>query len=181
MSRLAVDPRPSPPRVSTPHLHRPLQPRAPAPRARPAPARLDKRGPATEPRRDQAPRPTRRTNPRIPPRRRMTRHFGTPHLHRKPLRVAAATALRGRHPIPPAPAAPPGEGAVQLRGDRACVLTVGIGPRERELQLDSEPTSAPAAASANQAGGVPECTTADLPAAGRRGSFDHHGLVPMSL
>jgi putative transposase len=80
MSRLAVDHRPAPPRDSATHLHGPLQRRTPSPRTRAALARLDKRGPATERRRDQAPRPTRRTNPRIPPRRSMNRHFETPHL-----------------------------------------------------------------------------------------------------
>jgi hypothetical protein len=73
VSRLAADTRPSPPRDSAPHLHRPLQPRAPSPRTRAAPARPDKRGPAAERRRDQTPRPTRRTDPRIPPRRSMNR------------------------------------------------------------------------------------------------------------
>jgi putative transposase len=44
--RLAADHRPPPPRDSAPHLHRPLQQRAPPPRTRAAIARLDKRGPA---------------------------------------------------------------------------------------------------------------------------------------
>src|SRR5713226_3727590 len=79
MSRLATDRRPPPPRDSATHLHRPLQPRAPSPRTRAAPARLDKRRPAAERQRDQTPRPTRRTDPRIPPRRSMNRHFETPH------------------------------------------------------------------------------------------------------
>jgi hypothetical protein len=78
VSRLAADHQQPPPRVSAPHLHRALQPRAPPPRTRAALARVDKRGPATERRaterrRDQAPRPTRRTDLRIPPRRSMNR------------------------------------------------------------------------------------------------------------
>jgi hypothetical protein len=80
MSRLATDHRPPPPRDGATHLHDPLQPRAPSPRTRAAPARPDKRGPATERRRNQAPRPTRRTDPRVPPRRSMIRHFETPQV-----------------------------------------------------------------------------------------------------
>src|SRR6266508_5744140 len=78
MSRLGPDHRPPPPRDSPPHLHDPLQPRAPSPRTRAASARPDKRGPAAERRRNQTPRPTRRTDPRIPPRRSMNRRFETP-------------------------------------------------------------------------------------------------------
>jgi hypothetical protein len=69
MSGLAADHRPPPPRDGAPHLHRPLQPRAPTPRTRTAHARLNTRQPASERRSNRAPRPTRRTHPRIPPRR----------------------------------------------------------------------------------------------------------------
>src|SRR6266540_6058742 len=79
MSRLAADHRTPAPRDRATHLHRPLQPRAPSPRTRTAPARTSYRHPTTEHRQDRAPRPTRRTDPRIPPRRSMNRHFETPH------------------------------------------------------------------------------------------------------
>jgi hypothetical protein len=49
----------------------------PHPRTRAAHARLDKRRRTAKRRRDQAPRPTRRSDPRIPPRRSMNRHFET--------------------------------------------------------------------------------------------------------
>jgi transposase InsO family protein len=52
-----ADHRPPPPRVRTPHLHRPLQPRAPTPRTRAAHTRLDKRRHTAKERRNQAPRP----------------------------------------------------------------------------------------------------------------------------
>jgi putative transposase len=45
MPRLAADHRPQPPRVCTTHLHGPLQPRAPSPRTRTAPARTSYRHP----------------------------------------------------------------------------------------------------------------------------------------
>ena len=96
VSRLAADSRTPPPRDSAPHLHRPLQPRAPTPRTRAALARLDKRGPTTERQRDQTPRPTRRTDPRIPPRRSMNRHFETPHaLVREPVVLGPTAAAQG--------------------------------------------------------------------------------------
>src|SRR5204863_8205372 len=78
VSVLLADRRPPPPRDSATHLHLPLQPRAPPPRTRAALAGLAKRGAANDRQPDQAPRPTRRTNPRIPPHRRMNRHFETP-------------------------------------------------------------------------------------------------------
>jgi len=88
VSRLAADRRPPPPRVNTPRLYRPLQPGAPSPRTRAAPARLEKRGAPNDRRPDQAPRPPRRTNPRIPSHRSMNRHFETPHVRGRTLTSA---------------------------------------------------------------------------------------------
>jgi hypothetical protein len=84
--------RPPAARVGTTHLHGPLQPRAPSPRTRTAPARTSYRHPAPEHRQDRVPRPTRRTNPRIPPRRSMNRHFETPQAHAR-ARCGATTDL----------------------------------------------------------------------------------------
>jgi hypothetical protein len=55
VSRLATDPRPPPPRAGTTRLHRPLQPRAPTPRAQTAPARPSYRDPTTWHRQNRAP------------------------------------------------------------------------------------------------------------------------------
>ena len=105
MSRLAPDHRPPPPRVSTTHLHRPLQPRAPTPRTRAALAPPAKRGAANDRRPDQAPRPTRRTDPRIPPHRSMNRHFETPQQQRHDQPAASLNpnpkkpTLRSRTPL----------------------------------------------------------------------------------
>ena len=76
---LAADPRPATPRPGPARLRRPLQHRAPTPRARATPAARDPAAKATTAAgSDRATRPTRRPPPRIPPRRSMTNpRFGT--------------------------------------------------------------------------------------------------------
>jgi hypothetical protein len=70
------------------------------------------------------------------------------------------------------------------RSDETGLRGRGIGLPERGLHQRARHLDAARRCerdAGDQAGGVRRCTTADLPAAGRRGSLDHHGLAPMSL
>jgi hypothetical protein len=65
------------------------------------------------------------------------------------------------------------------RAMKMAFADAGINPEEIDY-INAHGTTTPLGGASETRAGA-QCTTADLPAAGRRGSFGHHGLAPMSL
>ena len=74
-------------------------------------------------------------------------------------------------------------GQHRARAMKMAFADAGINPEEIDY-INAHDTSMPLGDASETrviSGRRAACTTADLPGAGRRGSFDHHGLAPMSL